>query len=218
MRATCLLQPRRAPAGAVWDACGCCATLGRRTCSEWQCRWPSASTATWTSPSLPTNTYTHSHKFVRSDTSKQPARGHLACQNKPLQSHIIFFLDVFISAQIQSFLLLIVNVIFHGWTQRTHRVTVRAAETHRPATISFPECDLSSIMRHTVNQSLSHCIIVWELCPNTKIITLSIGPLWLMLARKKKHHKVSLSSEPHCEVGTLLLTEYWQCASSFWDK
>lgn len=74
MRATCLLQPRRAPAGAVWDARGCCATLGRRTCSEWQCRWPSAITATWTSPSHPTNTHTHTHTSTHTHSQVHEVR------------------------------------------------------------------------------------------------------------------------------------------------
>ena len=68
MRETCLLQPRRAPAGAVWDARGCCATLGRRTCAEWQCRWPSATAATWTSPSRPTHTHKHTPTHTHTHT------------------------------------------------------------------------------------------------------------------------------------------------------
>lgn len=91
MRATCLLQPRRAPAGAVWDARGCCAALGRRTCGEWQCRWPSATPATWTSPSRPayTNTrgQTHQNKPPADISSVKRSPCNLTCY--------FFFLSLF---------------------------------------------------------------------------------------------------------------------------
>lgn len=38
-----------------------------------------------------------------------------------------------------------------------------------------------SVTRRTVNQSHNHCVIVWELRPNTKIISLSTGLLWILL-------------------------------------
>lgn len=43
------------PVGAVQP-------FGRQTCSEWQCRWPSATAATWTSPG---RTHTHTVPEVR---------------------------------------------------------------------------------------------------------------------------------------------------------
>lgn len=95
-RAACLPQPHRAPAGAVGDARGCSAALGRWTWGEWQCRWPPRHFYHLNLPSQPcTNTHTQTHKSVRSDKSKQPACSHLQCENKPLESHLFLFCFAF---------------------------------------------------------------------------------------------------------------------------
>lgn len=108
----------------------------------------------------------------------------------------------------------------------THTASLWGTQTHWPATICFPEWDLSGVTRRTVNQSQKHCIIVWELCPNNKIITLSTGLLWLSLATNNKITRSlscfqtnnSVYTEQRYEVGTLPTTKYWQRASISWDK
>lgn len=125
MRAACLLQPRGAPAGAVWDAHGCCATLGRRTCGEWQCRWPSATAATWTSPSRPrthTHMYAHTVPEVRHEN------------NFPVASSCVkiispFPLKHFISSVIQSSMLIISSLWFSKGKHSKHTHTVSLADT-----------------------------------------------------------------------------------------